>query len=75
MIMLFIKSGLSCTDHEASVSKAAVIALHLFFADEVYDRIIIRKIVGHGFDLIFHCCGIGSVLKHNIAFPKVLVPC
>ena len=52
---------------------AAVIALQLLHGDEVHGGIVIGKVVGHGFDLVFHAGGISTVLEHHKTLAGVLL--
>ena len=64
MVVFFVPAGLSAADHEAAVRDAAVVFLHFFFADEVYDRIVLVEVVRHGLDAFFDLRKVSAFLSY-----------
>ena len=50
-----------------------MISLQLFLRDEMYRGIIIRKIVGHGLDLLFDLCLVSALFCYHETLSGVLL--
>ena len=60
---------------KSTVGNTAVVALHLFCGDEVNDRVVIGKIVGHGDDFALDASEVCTLTGNNKAFTQVLLAC
>ena len=74
MLVFILVPGDPAADHKAPVGQTAVVLLQFFLTDEVDGGVIIREIVGHGHNGLFHRLGVGPFFQHHITFPGVLLP-
>ena len=65
--------GRAAVDHGAAVGQTAVVALHLFFGDEVNGGVILVKIVGHGLDRVLDRRLVRAVLGDDKALAGMLL--
>ena len=73
MRVFLVHAGLAGTDHETTVSEAAVVLVEFFFADEVDGGVVFIEVVRHGLDGVFDVCLVCTFFGNHVHETGVLL--